>query len=476
MELTYLGHQGWCFSEVDSHLLVDPILTDSFGSSPWLRFTVSPKRLIDCEGMPRPVAVVITNEHLDHMHLPSLKLLPVDVPVLVHSLTSAVAVEAITQLGLAVTRAQEGETHQFGDLSVQLYRGWDDAPFWENRVSQAHVFPSDDRSAGAYIQSDTLVNPSGRAVLDCSPTFFIATHNAQVPPPGFRGALDNLLPLDDERATQALGLDLIHDLLETYPRLMPSTRCVVLSGGGYRQVPEKHGPFRWADFAALETIARTLALGVDVVGPRPGESFSLEDGRLRRGNVPWVTCYSSESPMTDDRGCGSAPDMPEIAYELPPVNVAGDEAVASAVIEGELPRLARTILVSELGRDLLRANEYLGQGLGPHRFVLHLRTRDGAAQAQALNVNRARFELLAGDLRSLIYAVPFGIDCNLVDLADVIGGRLQIWELATARMNQWYVTDRFRSPVAFLYAYFSEQCRPDIAQLLYQHVAETNDL
>ena len=49
----------------------------------------------------------------------------------------------------------------------------------------------------------------------------------------------------------------------------------------------------------------------------------------------------------------------------------------------------------------------------------------------------------------------------------VLRGELQIWELATAGTAQWFVGDRFDSPVAFFYEVLSEQVRPDLARELY---------
>lgn len=59
-----------------TRILVDPVVEASFGHSPRLRFEIHPARRIDLDLMPRVDAVVVTNEHLDHFHLPSLRRLP----------------------------------------------------------------------------------------------------------------------------------------------------------------------------------------------------------------------------------------------------------------------------------------------------------------------------------------------------------------------------------------------------------------
>lgn len=112
------------------------------------------------------------------------------------------------------------------------------------------------------------------------PEVFIATHNGQVLPGEHRGAFDNLLPLG-EALDQVLGIRLVNEIVEKYPAVFPTARHILLSGGGYQQVPAKHGPFRWADFAELESLAGSLSLGKSLYGLTPGEVFSWDHECVR---------------------------------------------------------------------------------------------------------------------------------------------------------------------------------------------------
>lgn len=141
--------------------------------------------------------------------------------------------------------------------------------------------------------------------------------------------------------------------------------------------------------------------------------------------------------------------------ELPPLCARSAEDDDLALVENGLAAMAPILLSSELGLDLVNTNFYLDNEMGPKQFAIHLRAGEEEV-VYLLDLNKARFVRVDGTMRDLLLRVPFGIDVNLTDFAEVFRGRLHIWELATARMNQWYTGDRLRSPVAFLYGVLSE--------------------
>jgi L-ascorbate metabolism protein UlaG (beta-lactamase superfamily) len=77
MKVGFLGHNGFALGSQSAPILVDAILFPKYGqeytSSP---VEIYPPRLIDLEAMPVPAAVVVSHEHSDHFHLPSLNLVP----------------------------------------------------------------------------------------------------------------------------------------------------------------------------------------------------------------------------------------------------------------------------------------------------------------------------------------------------------------------------------------------------------------
>lgn len=459
---TFIGQQSWLVDGDGEGVLVDPVLTRSFGHSDRLRFDIHPARTVDADALPRPVAVVVSNEHLDHFHLPSLRMLPDDVPVLMPAVTPTVCVEAVERLGKQVRLLAHGERAEVGTgLTVTLFHGTPEVPVWESRVASVLVADRDG-AGGVFVQSDTA--PDEPVAASCSPQIVITTHNGQVPPAGHLGAFDNLLPTESpgERIT---GLELLDSVLNTPASLFPSARWMLFSGGGYVQVPAKHGAFLWADYRELEETANRLTLHVRAVGLRPGEYAAFGPDGETRGRAHWIEPAEPAEPIApSDRNASAAPDP---AAPLPPLCEEQPDESARRLILSELQELAPLLMLSPLGRELVRTHSYLGTETGPLRFAVHLRGFDGQDRVWALDLNTARFTATGLSLREAVFSVPAGIDVNAADLALVLSGGLHIWELATSRMRQWYLTDKLSSPVAFLYGALSEQVRPDLARRLF---------
>ena len=127
LSTTYIGHQSWMVSTESTHILIDPVLTRGFGFSEHLEFTVFPHREVLVDRLPAIAAVVLTNEHLDHFHIPSLKLLPPTVQVYLPDTAPAVVFDtldrAIGQLGTSGrTAAQiaQGNTDALRDIDQSM--------------------------------------------------------------------------------------------------------------------------------------------------------------------------------------------------------------------------------------------------------------------------------------------------------------------------------------------------------------------
>ncbi|HHB91415.1 MAG TPA: MBL fold metallo-hydrolase [Anaerolineae bacterium] len=75
---SFLGHATLMFHLRGKHILTDPVLSDrvlhlrrrNFSASTWL------------EQQPPPDLILLSHLHLDHLHLPSLRRLPCDVPLI----------------------------------------------------------------------------------------------------------------------------------------------------------------------------------------------------------------------------------------------------------------------------------------------------------------------------------------------------------------------------------------------------------
>ncbi len=80
MTIDCLGHACFIVAAGETRVLFDPLLTDSHHEG---LFEMSPSRRLDLDALPSINAVVISHRHFDHFDLPSLALLPREVPVLV---------------------------------------------------------------------------------------------------------------------------------------------------------------------------------------------------------------------------------------------------------------------------------------------------------------------------------------------------------------------------------------------------------
>lgn len=197
MEIIFLGHQGWLLGSKETYIIVDPILTETFGTSPELQFRVYPPRQVDVNKMPPLKGIFITNEHLDHFHLPSIKLLDKSIPVFMGKAMPDCVKNTVKKLGFNLFDMNNTEFVQLNDLKIRFYIGKNTVPFWEKRCYQ--LFITDQYNTGVFIQSDTLVDDfiisQVEKKMEPSPTVFITTNNAQTLPSSLYGAFDNLLPL-----------------------------------------------------------------------------------------------------------------------------------------------------------------------------------------------------------------------------------------------------------------------------------------
>ncbi|HEV7651510.1 MAG TPA: MBL fold metallo-hydrolase [Actinophytocola sp.] len=469
--ITFIGHQSWLVETGDTRILVDPMLTTSFGHSPELRFEIHPAR--DVGDLPPIDAVVVTNEHLDHFHLPSLRMLPADVPVIMPRMMPQVCVDEVRALGRTVRLVPLNEVERVGDAELYLLPGAEGAPMWENRVASVYVRAAADTGGGVFIQSDTATATPPESI-GCTPEIFIATHNGQVPPAGYLGAFDNMLPLGTGEATEGTGLRMLQGVLHEATDHFDSVRYLAFSGGGYVQVPPKHGEFLWADYQALARLANKLTLTIEVLGLTPGQAARVGAGGAEITTVPWISPGAPTHPVVpSDRNDTAEPDLgAEVLPLFDGELTDGDRTL----IRAELDAMSPLLMQARLGRHLINENVYLDSPTGPHRYAFHLRgyvpadEEDDGTRVFALNLNNGRFEELETGLRDALFTIPSGVDTNAVDLLAVLRGRIHIWELAVSRLRQWYLCDKLDSPVGFLYGYFSEQVRPGLARELYRQL------
>lgn len=121
-EATYLGNQGWLFDAGDATVAVDPIFGPEFGRGPaGARYACHPPRRWRLDALPPLDALVVTHEHEDHLHLPSLARVDRRVPVYLSSRASRSAHAIVRELGFAVTPLEPGARLAFGGLELRTF-------------------------------------------------------------------------------------------------------------------------------------------------------------------------------------------------------------------------------------------------------------------------------------------------------------------------------------------------------------------
>ncbi|HEY3515574.1 MAG TPA: MBL fold metallo-hydrolase [Gammaproteobacteria bacterium] len=102
MEITFLGHQGWRFTQGGRSFLLDPI-REEIGNGR-VGLPVWPARRLDFHALGPIDAVIVSHEHNDHFSLDTLATLPKPCPVYVSDLSSLAMTTAIAELGLPTLR------------------------------------------------------------------------------------------------------------------------------------------------------------------------------------------------------------------------------------------------------------------------------------------------------------------------------------------------------------------------------------
>jgi hypothetical protein len=474
----FLGHQSWLVSLGETSILVDPILTPSFGTSLNLRFFVYPPRNIDFNKMPRISAVVITNEHLDHFHLDSLKLIPREVPIIFGDLMPEVCIEFARILGHKIHIISINETFQIGELVVQLFLGAEDSEFWEKRVYHAYIQPCSG-SRGIFIQSDALLSRRFKELVEADiiapPLVFIATNNAQIVPDGFKGTYDNLLISETSINQDCFGVEMLSQVLSTYLHGLPFVPHILLSGGGYIQNPLKHGPFLFSDISELANLANELSLYQKIHGLVPGQAIEfIDQNQFIVSDSNWINIDQNHWSQLLSFSSNEAEILNLNWMNMPIFSEDENESIDEKLImiEEFLEKMAPCLMMSKLGASINAVDEYISGPLGADRFIFHFLRPSGHSPIQyALNFNNCTFEKLQIPCVDPLKFFPFGVEVYLSDFWSLLNGKIQIWELATGRMRQWYLSDHpLLSPVGFLYCFFSEQVQTDLARKMYSYI------
>ncbi|PYB81691.1 MBL fold metallo-hydrolase [Pseudomonas soli] len=456
MKLTMIGHESWSLQAGDSHVLIDPVLGRGFGSDVERQFSIVPARNVDLQRMPAVDGIVLTTEHLQHFHPASLRRLSSDYGhllkrkvVYVPELFPGAAEAIVRTCGYEVCRVDTQTVFVIGSLSLRFYMPRTDVLFWDSRVASLHV-EHQGREA-VFIQSDTRIADAYFADVDNGavtwPQVVVVTNNFQCS--GAQGpiGLDNLLPVPDQRYTRVSGLRLLDEIVHKPMRRLNQVPTLILAGNGYRDPFGKmHHP--WSNLE-LAQICSELSLLRAVHSLAPGESF---DVLLARPGDPadWIRATEEQARPRPAQGRRRT-----VALDTPR-------------IKAHLDEMARTWLITRYGQVLMTQSDYLGRPIGPCRVVLQLTQDNDVCQQWLLDVSRVEFVEVPVEGEEAIKRYPYGIRVDHDDFCQLLFGKLQIWELLNLSASQWYVCDRYDSPLAFWLEYYNEQVDYDRALHSYE--------
>ncbi len=453
LELRYLGHNAWHVRSGGEGFLIDPLLLPRFGNSSVRPFRVHP--------LPPAIRkehfgirnVLLTHEHSDHVDLESLACLPAGTAVHVGPVFPQYLADAIQGLGHMIVRCEYRTRFEIDGVSICLYPCDPATAFWEQRVSQPLLSSFTDLSAGVFMAVDALISLEYLSELDFGlvayPQAVAISNNSYVMPPGEFGPLDSFMANDLPGGIT--GLELLAELTHLPPSLAKARPTVLVGGGGIRRFDETlHWPF--SDQQELAHLCAILAPDLEYIAPRQGEllTISSESGCN-------VVSYSTAEPQLQ------LPAKPPPFSQVVSTEETGrsDEQCLS-LLEAELDCMAAAISMSSIGDSWWQANnacEYAA-------VIVLLHSKSTVRTTLGLRGTNSKFEAIQNvDFEALMKVSAYGLVCFVQDLASVANGEVEIWDVVGKAVKCWHPPgSRLNTLTSFLYAYFGEQVRPNLAR------------
>ncbi|MBN3731722.1 MBL fold metallo-hydrolase [Burkholderia sp. Tr-20390] len=455
MKVTFIGHESWLVSCRGFNFLVDPILENGFGSDSRREFTIQPRRVVDVDGMPPISAIIYTTEHLQHFHPRSLvkvrkKMRIAELRVFVPELFPIAAQKIIEELGFICERIPCGVDFAFEGARFRFYMPHKDVLFWDSRVSSLYI---EEMGESILIQSDTLISDDYYSDIlkkvALKPSLLIVTNNFQRSKEGFSIGLDNLLPVEDEKYKKAAGLRLLNSLISVPIKRIGSAPRILIVGNGYNNHNNSIDHI-WSN-EKLANAARELSILGGVSALSPGFSYCMEFESISEG-VSWIHDPGHEEYNEEEKG-GRCKDE-------------GNVSMSSHEIKLALDDMAKSWIITRYGQAILSQQTYLGRDLGSKKVVIVLTSEKGDLHF-VFDVSTVSFHEV-GRCDDPMREYPFGIIADYSDFVDMLSGKIQVWELMNFSASQWYVCNRYDSPLAFMLEYFGEQADNDLAYKTYK--------
>jgi hypothetical protein len=429
--VTFLGHQGWMFSDGDCTILVDPLLHESFGLVPAAGLKVFPPRQLCMEACPPLAGVIFTHEHEDHFQTASLLQLPRTVPLWLSDRMSWAAKKIAEHLGFEVHSARRGDCLKFGAMRVMLHI--------PDLVSVPVGYEID------VLPFEVLHENGGRFLsavdLPLSPRFL--RERARDGCPGLWTYANNeisLHSLTDWMPCPAGSLRTarsLMDLMAAFARMPARPGGLLASGGGW----SFSGPLEQLNRTLFpcdnETLARIwatarVAVAPTLTSPLPGETIGIEGSRWFPMGVGFQD-FLTAAPRVEWPDRTFDPTLAR-ATSLPPLLEEGPLATDQlAEMELRLAALAQDLVGSPLCLSLLSLSPAALEGLR-RCFALFAQTSaDGDGYLYEFDPSACRFTRVSS---------PRGdhaAGCSLwaADLLATLAGRLTPALVTMGHMFEW---------------------------------------
>ena len=466
MKAVFIGHQSWLINYGSTNILIDPVLDESFGSADDNSIEIFPPRTIDIKKIPKIDAIILSHEHSDHFHIPTLLHFK-DVPIIVSPIMVGCVTDIITSFGLNYKIIPFCEVQNIGELEVILYPAAIETMFWESRVSQILLRARADTSNSLFIAVDALISEQFKSDVVSSrlqlPTAIMVSNNSQFTPKGVLGSLDNYKNETYNNKKEIPGLSLLKELLITYLKGVEEINNIIICGGGFTKKYDTYfGCFPISEQNKLADIANYFSIDKNILGPLPGQTINIQNERMEYTQpVDWIRL--NEIRLKEIYNEGIKFRNNPIKINIKPI-LNTEILYEESDLYTELNKLAKVFMLSEIGGlaiDFISSQTF---DVLPYGLAFKLRAFNNPVQLEyyVLNLNSACFELIQeNNVKEEL--IPFGVELFLNDLIGILKGEIQIWDLGGIAVKSWYLgEDKTNSPVGFLYSYFGEQAYPTL--------------
>lgn len=458
MKATFVGHQTWLLETAAGCIYFDPILTETFGHSNAVQFPVFPPRRVDFGSLPSPAAVVISHEHHDHFHLPSLHLLRRlgCSRAFVGELVPAIVSEFLEKLGFDVSLVRTGEPVYLGDVALHAFQCDPHTARWEERSYQWLIRDGEDalfNAVDAHLSSAALRHP----VVQQASTLIVA-NNSQVPPnPKYNNLLHDAVETTEQRLLRRAQLfrALVH-----YPtKTLTNARQLLICGSGYLEPAQEFGAFVDSDNQALSQAFAELRPDLVIRGAIPGFSYHINDhGVSSAGYIELDSAGEHELRARGERASKSGGPLKPLPKLSASRQCGVNELAESRVIQ-ELAELRGLLMMSGFGKVLVHSGH-------SRPFVLRFNRTSGNPLLFAFDIRAGHFVADDATSSDLLLRYPYGIEMSLEDFVAMLDAQVQVWDLVNVASRSWSKSEQADTPNTFLFSAYGEHCRPDLTRKL----------